>query len=733
MILDTLTRTITIEEAPIAIATLDTNLCFINCSNSWQQEFVSQDKEIFGKSFFEIVPNTPPAFRKVLENSFSIEDSIVEEQKHIMPDGSNHWYQWSIKPWKDLDGTIGGLIITSTNITKVKRAKDLLIAAENVAKMGGWDMDIITNTIHWSRITKEIHEVPMDYVPRLETGINFYKEGEHREKIVKLIQKAINKGEEWDTELQIVTAKGKEKWVRAKGMPELVNGKCVRLYGIFQDIDKKKKAEIKNAQIKERLDLATEVANIGIWEYNVLEDELEWNDEMFPLFGVKPKDFKGTFESWKATVHPDDLERCLKEFDMALAGIQDFKTAFRIIHPDGTIKHIKANAGIFKDNEGKIIKMVGTNWDITKLVNTQLKLNKNEESFKGSFKSSAVGMALVATDGSWLDVNDNLCLSLGYSRKELLQLSFQDITHPEDLDKDLSQLQALLEGNSNSYQLEKRYFHKKGQIVYVVLTVTAVKDIEGNISHFISQVLDITAKIEAQKKSEEFLELTKSQNNSLLNFAHIVSHNLRSHSSNLSMLSNYLQEEQGESEKKEIETMIMHASESLNETVMHLNEVVQITTDAKSQLQDVNLNKIVKNVEKNISALLQQKNVECHISIDQSIKVKGIHAYLDSVLLNLFTNSIKYSSPNRIPKITIQATKTENNIILNFRDNGLGINLERHGKKLFGMYKTFHDHEDSKGIGLFITKNQIEAMNGKIEVESAVDQGTLFKITLVAA
>ncbi|MCK0133109.1 PAS domain-containing sensor histidine kinase [Arenibacter sp. S6351L] len=731
--MNTLTRTITIEEAPIAIATLDTNLCFINCSTPWQQEFISPDKEIYGKSFFDVVPSSPPVFRKILENSFSIDDNIIEEQKHIMPDGSIKWYQWSIKTWKDVDGTIGGLIITCTNITKIKRAKDLLIAAENVAKMGGWDLDMITNTIHWSRITKEIHEVPLDYKPCLKTGINFYKEGEHREKITELIQKAITNGEEWDTELQIVTAKGKELWVRAKGMPEFVNGKCVRLYGIFQDIDKEKKAEIKNTQIKERLDLATEVANIGIWEYNLHKDELEWNDEMFPLFGVKRKDFKGNFGSWKATVHPDDLERCLKEFDMAVSGIKDFKTEFRIVHPDGTIKHIKANAGIFKDDEGKIIKMVGTNWDITEVVNTQLKLNKSEESFKGSFKSSAVGMALVAKDGSWLDVNDTLCLSLGYSRKELLQLSFQDITHPQDLEKDLSQLQMLLDGKVNSYQLEKRYFHKKGTIVYVVLTVTAVKDIEGNISHFISQVVDITAKIEAQKKSEEFLELTKSQNNSLLNFAHIVSHNLRSHSSNLSMLSNYLIEEQGESEKREIEAMIVNASESLNETVAHLNEVVQISTEAEGQLQAVCLNEIVKNVEKNISALLQQKKVECQISIDQSIKVKGIHAYLDSVLLNLFTNSVKYSSPNRIPKISIQATKSGNFIILNFRDNGLGINLERHGKKLFGMYKTFHQHEDSKGIGLFITKNQIEAMNGKIEVESAVDKGTLFKITLVAA
>ncbi|MBC8766633.1 PAS domain S-box protein [Arenibacter sp. BSSL-BM3] len=733
MMLETLSRTISIEEAPIAIATLDTNLCFINCSRVWEEAFTASNKDIVGKSFFDIIPNSPQKFRKVLENSFSLKDNIIEEQRHILPDGSSQWYKWNIKPWKQSEDEIGGLIIIHTNITKEKHVKELLIAAENVAKMGGWDLDMITNTIHWSHITKEIHEVPLDYVPSLETGINFYKEGEHRENITKLIHNAVTHGKTWDTELQIVTAKGKELWVRAKGMPEFIDGKCVRLYGIFQDIDKEKKAEIKNAQIKERLDLATEVANIGIWEYNVLNDKLEWNEQMFPLFGVKREEFKYNFESWKATVHPEDLERCLKEFDLALSGIQDFKTQFRIIHPDGSVKHIKANAGLFKDNDGKIIKMVGTNWDITQLVNTQLKLDKSEESFKGSFKSSAVGMALVAKDGSWIDVNDSLCTSLGYSRNELLKLTFQDITHPEDLNDDLEHLQVLLEGRGNSYHLEKRYFHKKGHIIYVVLTVTAVKDIEGNLSHFISQVMDISAKIEAQKKSEEFLELTKNQNNSLLNFAHIVSHNLRSHSSNLSMLSNYLVDEEGESERKEIEAMIIDASESLDETVMHLNEVVQITTEAKEQLQDVNLKTIVKNVEKNISAHLQQKNVECDISIDPSIQVKGIHAYLDSILLNLFTNSIKYSSPNRIPRISIEANKVGKTIILNFKDNGLGINLERHGEKLFGMYKTFHQHEDAKGIGLFITKNQIEAMNGKIEVESAVDQGTLFKITFVAA
>ncbi len=730
--MNTKVQTISIEKAPIALATLDKNLCFLNFSDAWHEEFNLKDKNILGQPIHEVIPNTPPEFINLLNNCLASGNKQEEEIRHICPGGSSLWYKWHITPWKEEDNSTAGLIMTCQNTTISKRAKELLRDAENVAKMGGWDLDLITNTVYWSNITKLIHEVPLDYEPNLETGINFYKEGESRETITRLVHNAIMYGEPWDTELQLITAKGREIWVRTKGKAEFINGKCTRVFGLFQDIDKQKKAEIESAQIQERLDLATSVAQIGIWEYNVHKDVLEWNEQMYPLYGVKKEDFIGVYETWKACVHPDDQDRCQKEFDMALAGIQDFKTQFRIIHPDGSIKYIRANAGLFKDADGNITKMVGTNWDITDQVNAQLRLDINKESFKGSFESSAVGMALVAKDGSWMDVNNSLCISLGYTRNELLNLTFQDITHPEDIDNDLNHLQPLLDGTGDSYQIEKRYFHKTGRIVYVVLTVTAVKDIDKNLSHFISQIMDITPRIEAKKKSEQFLDITKNQNNSLLNFAHIVSHNLRSHSSNLTMLSNYLLQEEEENERKIIERMIYDASDSLHETVEHLNEVVQITTGAKEQMREVNLSNTIINVEKNISALLSEKNVECDIAVDPEHKVKAVPAYLDSVLLNLFTNSIKYSSPHRKPKITVSSKKMGKRIIMDFKDNGQGINMKRHGEKLFGMYKTFHQHEDAKGIGLFITKNQIEAMDGKIEVESAVDKGTTFRVTLSA-
>ena len=124
--------------------------------------------------------------------------------------------------------------------------------------------------------------------------------------------------------------------------------------------------------------------------------------------------------------------------------------------------------------------------------------------------------------------------------------------------------------------------------------------------------------------------------------------------------------------------------------------------------------------------------VKIKFEIDKKVNILGIPAYLDSILLNFITNGIKYRSLEResFIKLYTQSNLASGETILNIEDNGLGIDLKRHKHKIFGMYNTFHKHEDARGIGLFITKNQIEAIGGKIEVESEVNKGTLFKIYL---
>lgn len=356
------------------------------------------------------------------------------------------------------------------------------------------------------------------------------------------------------------------------------------------------------------------------------------------------------------------------------------------------------------------------------------KLRISEERFRQAFEHAAIGMAIIGLHGNWLRINRGLLSILGYKPSELLRLTFQEITHPEDLDKDLHLLHEVIQGTRDSYQMEKRYFHKKGHVVWAILAVSIVKSSNGRPLHFISQITDISKVKEAESEMKSVLEVTNDQNRRLLNFAHIVSHNLRSHSGNLSMLLNFIETDVDEQSRQELFKMFRHAAANLQETIGHLNEVVAVNTTISDNLIKVNLNKAINGAIGNIEALLKAADAICFNEVSVDVVIDAIPAYLDSILLNFLTNAIKYRAKERKPIIKLFTESQGELIVLTIQDNGMGIDLQANRDKIFGMYKTFHNNKDARGIGLFITKNQIEAMGGKVSVESEVDNGTIFKI-----
>lgn len=728
--METIPISLIVKDSLYPIAILDNDLRFVNYSNSFLETFTPDKTEIQGESILDIIQNSPEQFKQHLEESLQGRTQINPGASFILPDGKTYWLKWKLNPITLGEGKSFGVLIMLEDVTEDKRNTELLLRAELVSKTGSWEVNLAQNKVFWSPMTKIIHEVPSDYLPTIAEGINFYKEGFYRDLISELVNEALVDGKPWDTELIIVTTKGKEVWVRAKGEAELVNGTCIRISGTFQDIDEKKKTELKYKETAERLRIATKTANIGIWEYEITENKLLWDDNMYALYGVDSADFSGVYEAWQNGLHPDDIERCRLELDNAITGKQAFDTEFRILWPDGSIRNIKAIALTERDDQGKALKMIGTNWDITELKTTQLELERNNESFLDTFNNSAIGMALVGLDGQWIRVNKTLCESFGYTEKELSKTNFKDITHVEDITPSIVLMQDTINGKRDSYQLEKRYHHKNGSLVYAIVTVTVVRDIYGKISHLVTQVLDITSRKTAEKKLESLVEVTKIQNDSLLNFAHIVSHNLRSNSSNMSMLTQFLSQENDVEERKNINQMLLDATKSLSETIQHLNDVVQVKTDSTENMKPMNLLSTLNHIENSIQGLLTKEDAKTKIQVSESHNVKVVPAYLESILLNLYTNSLKYRSPTRKPIISISSILKESTVLIEFKDNGLGIDLNRHGDKLFGMYKTFHIHKEAKGIGLFITKNQIESMNGTITVDSTVDVGTTFLITL---
>ncbi|MEY2630355.1 MAG: Adaptive-response sensory-kinase SasA, partial [Bacteroidota bacterium] len=366
--------------------------------------------------------------------------------------------------------------------------------------------------------------------------------------------------------------------------------------------------------------------------------------------------------------------------------------------------------------------------ELQKLIEIQTKkIMKREAEFGAIFDQAPIGIVkLDSITGKFLTINKAYCKIVGYSIEELLNTNFQSITHEDDLAEDLANMEKLRNGLIDDFSMEKRYIHKSGKIVWVNLIVAVLWREANKVLNHIAIVEDITDKKRAEEELKQSFELVSEQNKRLLNFSYIVSHNLRSHTSNIELISGLMEGIKSQEEQAEMVHLLQKVSKSLDDTMRNLNEVVNIRTNFNVTIERLNLHEYI---EKSISVLEKQirdKKVEVQNLVPKHIFIDYNVAYLESILYNFISNAIRYSHPKRKPLIVLQFDEKEK--ALSIADNGIGIDLKRNGENLFGMYKTFNNNPDAKGIGLFITKNQIDAMGGRIETKSEIDEGTTFTI-----
>lgn len=218
------------------------------------------------------------------------------------------------------------------------------------------------------------------------------------------------------------------------------------------------------------------------------------------------------------------------------------------------------------------------------------------------------------------------------------------------------------------------------------------------------------------------------QNNQLRDFAQITSHNLRAPVSNLITLLDLYKIDESEKNKADYLEKFDEAADKLMQTINELSEVVKINSDRDIKREQITFQSILNETVESLSALIDKRNATITSSFEKFPQINYPTTYLQSIFLNLLTNALKYSSPERKPSIHFETTKIADKCVLKCRDNGVGIDLNKYGDKMFRLNKTFHGNEDARGLGLFITKNQVEAMGGTITVESEPNKGSTFII-----
>lgn len=633
------------------------------------------------------------------------------------------------------------------DITKQKKAEERLLDTQRfltktseAARIGAWEVDLVKEKIEWSPVTRQIHEVDKNYTPDLESALNFYKKGDSRNRILSAFEKLTSEGKAYDHELLLVTAKGNEVWVRAIGNAEMKDGKCIKAYGTFQDINLRKRAEEQLKESEHRFREAFENSAIGMALVAPDGKWLKVNKQICEITGYTEQELLS--KTFQDITHPEDLNLDLDNVQSLLEGkIENYQMEKRYFHKYGHTVWVLLSVSLIRSEDGTPVHFISQIEDITQRKTAEEQLNKVYTELTSLFES-LTQVSVISSDynGIIKHFSKGAETLLGYTAEEMIDKQTPAIIHVEEevvargkeltkeLGRDIQGFEVFVAyAKEGSYESrEWTYVRKDGSSFPVQLVVTAIRDASGKISGFLGIATDISQIKEAEEQLKKTIDIVSEQNTRLFNFAHIVSHNLRSHTGNLSLLLQLYQQTPEEEEKAELFSHLQSVSENLNETIQHLNEVVSIQTNINQQRKEIDLEAYIDKTIETLSGDISHTGTIINKEIPKGTTIKYNEAYLESILLNFLSNGIKYRSRDRQPIIGIAY---KNNTLI-ISDNGKGIDMERHGKKLFGMYKTFHGNDDAKGIGLFITKNQVEALGGRIEVESEPDKGTTFKIFL---
>lgn len=276
---------------------------------------------------------------------------------------------------------------------------------------------------------------------------------------------------------------------------------------------------------------------------------------------------------------------------------------------------------------------------------------------------------------------------------------------------------------------EMRLLCKNGQYRWFEATARIILDPQGKPEKMIGAIIDINDKKMQQTELQLTVDFLSRQNQLLSQFAYTASHNLRSYSNNIKGLVSLYHELEQYPEKDECVDKIEEVAESLSVSLQHLNEMLKHKNSFSTERTLLYISDICKFV----LAILEPATNKAYATITTDFTASNelfyIYASLESILLNLIGNAIKYKHPERLPKIHIYTAKANDHVQLIVQDNGKGIDLEKFGDRIFKMYQVFHDNADAKGIGLYLIKNQVESLGGSIEVKSTPGEGSTFTVT----
>ncbi|WP_192820391.1 PAS domain S-box protein [Rufibacter sp. LB8] len=619
------------------------------------------------------------------------------------------------------------LMVVCQDITEREKAEQALLQSnaryELVSKATSdaiWDWDLNTNDFYWS----EGVEYLFGYnVKELNQSQRTWSSNVHPADLsqTRAHINAALKSEDthWEAEYRFKKANGDYAFVSDRGfIIRDTQQNPVRMVGAMQDITKQK-------QLEKLLKEASVLARIGTFEVDMTTMDVFWSDITKEIHDV-PQDFTPDVATginfYKAGANREIIFNAL---EAAFQKGTPFDLELLITTATGKDRWVRI-IGQTEIIDQKVTRFYGSIQDIDAMKKAELEMLEVYKEKNVILES--IGDAFYALTKEWVVTywNQQAEKLLGRSKEEMkghnLWEKFPDVVGTPFYDY---YQKAINEDKIQHFEA----FYDKAQCWF---SVTAYPSGSGLSVYF----KDVT---ERKQKDLHLLELNENlhtyteelidANKGLEQFSYIVSHNLRAPVANIMGLVDLMDLPNNPQEAKDnLLNALKINIKRLDSVIIDLNTILTVKKDIAENKESINLTDLVVGITSSIQHLITQENVKISTDFSEHPEIVTVKSYLHSIFYNLILNSIKYRQPGLPPHIEIKSARVKDGMHLTFKDNGLGIDLVKKKDQLFGLYKRFHYHVEGKGLGLFMVKTQVEALGGKISVQSEVNQGVEFTI-----
>lgn len=457
------------------------------------------------------------------------------------------------------------------------------------------------------------------------------------------------------------------------------------------------------------------------------------------IIGLTAQELKDEPDKWSKAVHREDSLTEVEMFKKVLKG-QEVVLTYRIFHPGKSqYRWIEDRISAKVNAHGQVTQIYGAARDVTEQQEAALELEKTSQLVTRLITSSDQVFYIVSLDELDPFKNTFTYLSphvegiIGYSVDDVRNdpLTWIKAIHPDDLENVKGTTREMFKSKNPGIRVYRMKHKQTGEYVWLEDYVVPILDEKGWVCEFYASARDITAQRKAGIERERLILELSRRHDELMQFSHIVSHNLRSPVASILGLAQLLNDKVSPDDLVDTMGYILQAAQSMDDLLRDLNTVLSVRATLEGKMQMFLVTDVISLVIINLKKEIEESGATINITIDpQANELCSIKSYIQSTIFNLISNAIKYRSPDRLPVIIIKGFKKGGHTVISVEDNGLGIDLSAHRDRIFTLYGRLHHDREGKGLGLYMTKTQVESLKGNIDVESEKGRGTTFTIIL---